>query len=881
MPVQVTSSFGKTATTTVLALSASQVPIGASVTINANVLSSGGMPTGTVTFYDGGAAISSSILNNAGVATYNTSSLSPGVHSITAQYSGDSDYSASTTPSDLAITVVAIAPQLTISPTNGTIGVTEFAKADTGFTPYGLITHTATFPDGSVSVLQTNADQNGKYYYTRVYSTLTGAYSQIDTDVTTGKSTAPLSWTVSPVATNDFSLQMSPSAQTVNQGGSATYTVITATSSGSGQSIALSVSNLPTGVTASFSPGTVTSGNESVLTLSANSSAATGTYSLTLVGTGSSATHTIPFSATISQATVSGAVLTSSPLNFTFNSENVDTASAPVVFWLVNTGGTALTISSIIESPQFFASLLNGQGLPLTLQAGGSANMQVVFVPNATGQQTGTIKLFNSTNASPLTLNVSGTGVTAPVTTGNIQINATFNGAPWTGGVYYNLTGPESYTGGTAPNTYYNTAPGAYTVAYAQAGGPFSATFTGVTPSATQTLTAGATLTYTLNFAGSNTFAVGDTTPTSAVMGAGTSTQFAIQLCILTGATQTVNMTVSGLPPGATATFSPNPASVGCSSVGSTATITTSTSTPPGIYSLVFTGTNQDGYSTSNTLPTPLTVDVPPVSPTEVVSLSNSGGQGNGLSGAIGTNDFVANAVSENGRFVAFVSAATNLVQNDTNSQQDIFVRDVQLGTTTLASVASNGTQADNESLLPSISGDGRYVSFSSLADNLVTGSVPGQQGVYLHDMTAGTTTRLDLAPNGAPGNDTACCSSVSGDGRFIAFASAATNLMQGISGENVYRYDARTQQLSLASVASDGTTDGGGSSPQISADGRFVAFTSSATNLVTGLTNGKNNAFVHDFVTGQTTLANVASDGTPGQLQESYIRGDPRDNQR
>ncbi len=860
VPIEVTSSTAKSPTTTVLTTSATQVPIGASLTINATVQTSGGTPTGTVTFYDGGNALSPAILNNAGEATYSTSSLTLGFHSITAKYGGDSNYTGSTS-SAVSVAVVAIDPQLSVSPANGTPGVTSFLKTDMGFTPYGLITHTATFPDNSVSVLQTYADGNGEYSYSRTYTEI-GTYTQIDTDGTSGETTKAASWTVSTSATNDFSLQMSPSTQTLNQGSSVTYTVITATSSGLSQSIALSATNLPTGVSASFSSATVTSGNQSILTLSASSSASTGTYTVTLIGVGTT-THTATFSVTVAQAAQTAGALSSSPLSFTFNSQTIDTASAPFVFSLVNTGGTALTISSITESPQLFASLLNGQGLPLTLQPNGSANMQVVFIPNATGQQTGTIKLFNTTNASPLTLNVSGTGVAAPVTTGNIQINATFNGAPWAGTVYYNLTGPESYTGGTAPNTYYNTAPGSYTLAYAQSG-PFSATFTGVTPSATQSLSAGATVTYTLNFTGSNTFAVGDTTPTSAIMGAGTSTQFAIDLCILTGATQSVNMTVSGLPSNATASFAPNPASVGCSGAASTATVTTSTSTPPGIYSLVFIGTNQDGYSTSNTLHTPLTVDVPPVSPTQVVSLSNSGTQGNGQSGALGTNDFVSNAVSGNGRFVAFLSSATNLVQNDTNSQQDIFVRDLQLGTTTRVSVASNGTQADNESLLPSISWDGQYVSFSSLADNLVAGSVPGQQGVYLHDMTSGTTTRLDLAPNGTVGNNTACCSSVSDDGRFIAFASAATNLMAGVSGENVYRYDMKTQLLSLASVASDGVTVGGGTSPQISADGRFVAFTSYATNLVTGVTNGKNNAFVHDFVTGQTVQVNVASDGTP-----------------
>ena len=674
---------------------------------------------------------------------------------------------------------------------------------------------------------------------------------------------------------NDFLIQMSPSTQTVNQGGLVTYTVITGTTSGSSQSITLSATNLPIGVAASFNPATVTSGNQSTLTLSASSSASTGTYTMTLVGTGTSATHTATLSVTVAQVANSSGVLSSSPLNYTFNSQTVDTASAPEVFSLVNTGGSALTISSIIESPQFFASFLNGQGLPLTLQPGGSANLQVVFIPNATGPQTGTIKLFNSTNASPLTLNLAGTGVAAPVTTGNIQINATFNGTPWTGGVYYNVTGPESYTGGAAPNTYYNQALGSYTVAYTQAG-PFSATFTGITPSATQTLTAGATLTYTLNFTGSNTFAVEDTTPTSAVIGAGTSTQFAITLCILTGATQTVNMAASGLPTSATASFSPNPASVGCSSAGSTATITTSTSTPPGIYSLVFTGTNQDGYSTKNSLPTPLTVDVPPVAPTELVSLSNTGGQGNNYSGATGNLEMYPNAVSANGRYVAFMSSATNLVPNDTNSNPDIFVRDTQLGTTTRVSVASNGAQGDNESLLPSISGDGNYVSFSSIADNLVAGAIPGQQGIYLHNMNNGTTTRVDLAPDGTVGNDNACCSSVSLDGRFIAFQSNASNLVPSVSGTNIFRLDTKTNQMALASVASDGITDGGGNSPQISADGRFVVFISSASDLVPGDTNGKMDVFLHDFETGQTTRVNVASDGTQDNCGASFTAEAP-----
>jgi hypothetical protein len=153
VPVQVTSSVSKTSTTTVLGSSSVLVPVGANLTINATVQASGGTPTGKVTFYDGGKVLTAALLNNAGVATYNSSSLTLGAHSITAQYGGDNNFSASTTLAAVTITVVAINPQLSVSPNSGIPNVTAFVKTDTGFTPYGLITHTATLPDKSVSVL--------------------------------------------------------------------------------------------------------------------------------------------------------------------------------------------------------------------------------------------------------------------------------------------------------------------------------------------------------------------------------------------------------------------------------------------------------------------------------------------------------------------------------------------------------------------------------------------------------------------------------------------------------------------------------------------------------------------------------------------------------
>ncbi|MHB1953043.1 MAG: Ig-like domain repeat protein [Sulfobacillus sp.] len=281
VPVQVTSSFSTTATTTVLSLSANQVQIGANLTINATIQGSGGTPTGTVSFYDGGKTLGPEIVNNAGVATYSTTSLPLGFHSITAQYSGDSNYTASTS-SAVTIAVIAIDPQLSVSPTSGTLGVTSFTKADTGFTPYGLITNTATLPGGGLSVLQTYAKGDGTYSYNRTYLTA-GTYSQIDTDGKSGQTTTPVTWTVSAPIMNDFSLSVSPSSQSVSQGSSVSYNVVTATSSGTGQNIALSASNVPSGITASFSPATVESGTQTALTVTASSSAPTGTYTLTLL----------------------------------------------------------------------------------------------------------------------------------------------------------------------------------------------------------------------------------------------------------------------------------------------------------------------------------------------------------------------------------------------------------------------------------------------------------------------------------------------------------------------------------------------------------------------------------------------------------------------
>jgi Periplasmic component of the Tol biopolymer transport system len=225
-------------------------------------------------------------------------------------------------------------------------------------------------------------------------------------------------------------------------------------------------------------------------------------------------------------------------------------------------------------------------------------------------------------------------------------------------------------------------------------------------------------------------------------------------------------------------------------------------------------------------------------------------------------------SISADGRYVAFVSAATNLVSGDTNNFQDIFVHDRQTGQTTRVSVASDGTQANGHSYAPSISADGRYVAFASLASNLVSGDTNGAWDVFVHDRQTGETTRVSVASDGtqAIGFFFGSSPSISADGRYVAFDSWATNLVSGDTNDkpDVFVHDRQTGQTTRVSVSSDGTqANNGANYPSISADGRYVAFESSSTNLVSGDTNSVTDIFVHDRQTGQTTRVSVSSDGT------------------
>lgn len=305
----------------------------------------------------------------------------------------------------------------------------------------------------------------------------------------------------------------------------------------------------------------------------------------------------------------------------------------------------------------------------------------------------------------------------------------------------------------------------------------------------------------------------------------------------------------------------------------------------------------------------------------ELISRASDGTEGNRRS--------IDPVISAGGRFVTFSSWADNLVPGDTNGAVDVFVRDRETGETGRVSTASDGMQADDTSYPSWISGDGRWAVFASRADNLAFGDANGETDVFLHDRTTGETSLVSLSPEGVQLNGSSVSPAISSDGSHIVFRSFAEETPPGTSApvdifvrdrlsgrtaritdyppgthatgwsrapavsadgrfvvfssdaaltagdanrrEDVFVYDMQTGSTTLVSVASDRTQGNGTSrSPDISGDGRYVAFVSEADNLVENDTNGYADVFVHDRATGRTTLVSVinASGSAPVGVQ-------------
>lgn len=247
---------------------------------------------------------------------------------------------------------------------------------------------------------------------------------------------------------------------------------------------------------------------------------------------------------------------------------------------------------------------------------------------------------------------------------------------------------------------------------------------------------------------------------------------------------------------------------------------------------------------------------------TERVSLSSGGEQGNDESGA------GFGSISADGRYVTFVSFASNLVPRDTNGTEDVFVRDRWLGTTERVSVSSDGAEGDASSGYAVISADGLFVAFESKASNLIPNDTNGNWDVFVHDRSSRRTERLSVSSSGAQADGECGSPSISGDGTRVAFESFATNLVTGDTNglPDIFVRDRRAATTERASVGDDGHEGNGMSDrPSISADGRYVAFESTAWNLVPGDRNGWSDVFVRDRLLGTTELVSLSTEGVHG----------------
>ena len=217
-------------------------------------------------------------------------------------------------------------------------------------------------------------------------------------------------------------------------------------------------------------------------------------------------------------------------------------------------------------------------------------------------------------------------------------------------------------------------------------------------------------------------------------------------------------------------------------------------------------------------------------------------------------------AISADGRIVAFQSSATTLVSGFGGSVTNVFARDVAAGTTAVVSKTAISTPVNESSFRPSLSADGKLVAFESLASDLVSGFGGQSFSVFVFDRTAGTTAAVSVNTAGTGPNASAFNADISADGRFVAFQSAASDLVTGFGGNgraDIFVRDLTAGTTAVASVNASGVAANGGSfAPSISDAGRYVAFESSATDIAIGFGGANGAVFVRDLTAGTTAVA-------------------------
>ena len=250
--------------------------------------------------------------------------------------------------------------------------------------------------------------------------------------------------------------------------------------------------------------------------------------------------------------------------------------------------------------------------------------------------------------------------------------------------------------------------------------------------------------------------------------------------------------------------------------------------------------------------------------------------------GEQGDRSSFAPDLSVDGRFIAFASSASNLVPGDDNRATDVFVRDQLTGRVERVSIGSDAVAGNGRSGSPAISATGRYVVFQSSASNLVDDDANNRTDIFIHDRNRNVTERISVGIDGGGGNGNSTSPDVSDDGRFVVFQSSASNLVENDDNGavDVFVYDREKQVMERVSVSSDGAQgDSSSRNASISGDGRYVAFESSASNLVGGDSNGRADVFVRDREARLTTRVSVTSRGEQAGLggRAPVISGDGR----
>ncbi len=189
-------------------------------------------------------------------------------------------------------------------------------------------------------------------------------------------------------------------------------------------------------------------------------------------------------------------------------------------------------------------------------------------------------------------------------------------------------------------------------------------------------------------------------------------------------------------------------------------------------------------------------------------------------------------------------------------------------------SIASSGAESNGWSYDAAISASGQFVAFRSGADNLTPDDHNAAYDIFLHDRFSGTTELISLAANGLQANDAAYSPAISWDGRYVAFSSYASNLVSGDTNNrsDIFLRDRQEGITLRISVSSNHLQGSDGSyHPSISADGRFIVYASHAVNLVSGDYNGESDIFLYDRMTQQTTLISVSESGVQGNGGSFY----------